>query len=140
MKKMIALTVVSIGCLTACGNQPMQTPAQVAAKACPPAQAAIASLQAIIGLPPTLISDLTKITPVVDDACIASVAITSDSLAALSITAFPALTSIVKSSPLSDEQKNTLIADLGIGQVALDLYIAVAPAAVQAEQTSAVTK
>lgn len=122
---MIATLCVAVLALAGCASSPTaptQTPAQIAAIACPEIEATIAQLQPLYAAQPPMAkqaAQLAAIEPKVQAACkLASIT----NLQELATALFPRVLSLVQSPPLTPTQVEAI--DIGVvaAQVALQAY------------------
>ncbi|WP_232464332.1 hypothetical protein [Burkholderia ubonensis] len=106
--------VASATVLAACGTQPVQTPAQVAAKVCPLLQAEIATLsQAGVFTGGAAATLNEKVAPAVGAVCSAGATVTEVNIQSISSAVAPLLVSIVKASGLPQSDKVTAVLVIG---------------------------
>jgi len=122
----IMAAVAIAGCVGGCSTTggATLTPAQIAARVCPPTQTAMTSLKALNGFTETEQSDLAKLTKGVDLVCGASSSIDVTSITSIANTTLPAIIVIVNSSSLSPEDKNKAITDITVAQIVFDAVMA----------------
>lgn len=133
MKKMllaagVALSVVLAGCN---GSAPVAklTPAQVAAIVCPSAKSELQTLQLAGVFTGGAADTLSKqVQPDVDAVCDIGATVTDAKLQTLVNAAFPLVTSIVKNSTLSDQDKAKAYLAIGGLQAVVNTNIALAAA------------
>ncbi|CBJ38358.1 protein of unknown function [Ralstonia solanacearum CMR15] len=136
MKKLIALCLVmSAALLAACattptdGQQPLPTPAQVAAQVCPSAQAVLTVLAMPGAVDAAVQADLASATPVVSAVCATGATVTALDLHNLASNGLPVLLKIVQASPLPDKDKQAAVLGVAIAQAALAPILAANTAA-----------
>lgn len=118
--------VLAMLAMTACAPmQPQgsaQSPQQIAAQLCPSVTIALMSLQSLEGLSAGDTAALDKISNIVTPVC-ATVAggglVAAMDLKTFASTYSPVLVSIVKSSSLATDQKNRILLDLAVAQIAI---------------------
>lgn len=118
--------VLMIMAMTACAPlQPSgatQSPQQVAAQLCPSVTIALMSLQSLEGISTADSLALDKVSNIVTPVCAAvaggGLVATSD-LKTFASTYSPLLNSIVKTSSLAADQKNRILLDLAVAQIAI---------------------
>lgn len=125
---LLAASLVALvsGCAT---TGAVQTPAQIAAQVCPPAQTAITSLQAVVGLSDEAKAKLADAAPIVAAVCSAGSSVNVADLKSLGASALPAVMAVVNASPLSDQDKTKIGIDLTVAQIVLSSVLAALPAA-----------
>jgi len=116
------------GCQTTPGA-PAQTPAQIAARVCPPITAGLVSLQAIPQLSASDLAGIAKVSPMVDLVCSSSATVNITNLQTLGNTGFPAVIAVVQSSGLDPDKKQRVIGDIAALQVIFDIVLAADPQA-----------
>lgn len=99
----LAISTIGLGMMTAgCQTSTVQTPAQIAAQVCPPAQAALAVLQTPGNtLSATAQSDLAKVAPMVAAVCSGAATVSTTSLQSLLSSGMPLLISILQVAGVS---------------------------------------
>lgn len=116
--------------LAACSTtgQAVQTPAQVAARVCPPVEVAIASLKQVNGMSDAALRALDEAQPLVNAVCAAGSTVDTVNLQMLANTGLPAIITIVKASPLSAQDQDRIILGVTTAQILLAATIAAWPA------------
>lgn len=98
---------------------PIQTPAQIAARACPALTVTVTNLQGLIGLSDAAQAQLAKAHQIVDVACGAGAVVDVTSLQALLASGIPALQDLVRNAGLPMDDANQLLIGLSVAQVVL---------------------
>lgn len=106
MKKLLCVLLVLL--VSACAtttttDQP--TPAQIAARVCPPLTAGLQVVQTAGVLDPRAAAELAIVVPLVEAVCAAGTAVDASNMQALGTTGVPALLKVIAASPLPDDQK-----------------------------------
>ncbi|VVE13275.1 hypothetical protein PCA20602_02749 [Pandoraea capi] len=122
-----AMLSLALGACSTTG-QSVQTPAQVAARVCPPVQIAITSLGQINGLSDAALRALDDAQPVVSAVCAAGATADAVNLQVLATTGLPAIIAVVKASPLSAQDQDRIIIGVTTAQILLTAAIAAWPA------------
>ncbi|MGK2829267.1 hypothetical protein ACSI5F_04060 [Ralstonia pseudosolanacearum] len=135
MKKLIVFCVaMTAALLAACattptgGQQPLPTPAQVAAQVCPSAQAVLTVLAMPGAVDAAVQADLASATPIVNAVCAAGATVTVLDLHNLASNGLPVLLKIVQASPLPDKGKQTAVLGVAVAQAALAPILAASTA------------
>lgn len=124
----MAMVVALIGLCAGCAsNAPKPlSPSQIAAVACPPAEAALAQFVVLAGtlkatdpLYAKVQSDLVKAQPVVEALCAKGSTISLDSVQAFAQTALPALGEILVGLPIPPAQQAQIQAGLVVAEIAV---------------------
>ena len=125
-----AATSLVAALISACATQAtnrtpaaVQTPAEIAAKVCPPVQAALSGLNALAGLPVDAKANLDAVTPIVAGVCAASATINLSNLQTLQQTALPTIINTVKASGMAVERQNSVILDITTAQIILSAVV-----------------
>jgi len=115
--------------LAACSStgQTVQTPAQVAARVCPPIEIAITSLQQVNGMSDAAVHALSEAQPVVSAVCAAGATVDTGNLQMLASAGLPAIITVVKASPLSAQDQDRIILGVTTAQILLTAAIAAWP-------------
>ncbi|QMV32432.1 hypothetical protein 8G_00038 [Ralstonia phage Hyacinthe] len=136
MKKLITLCLaMTAALLAACattptgGQQPLPTPAQVAAQVCPSAQAVLTVLAMPGAVDAAVQADLASATLIVNAVCAASATVTVLDLHNLAGNGLPVLLKIVQASPLPDKDKQAAVLGVAVAQAALAPIMAASTAA-----------
>lgn len=134
MKSLVMLLAAGLVALVAgCASTgTVKTPAQVAMQVCPPTQAAITSLQMLVGLSDDAKAKLADAAPVVNAVCTAGATVSVTDLKSFATTALPAVLVVVNASPMADDLKTKIGLDLTVAQIVLSAVIASLPADVPA--------
>lgn len=118
--------VLALLAITACAPmQPQgssQSPQQIAAQLCPSVTIALMSLQSLEGISAADTLALDKISSIVTPVCAAVAGgglVAAIDLKTFASTYSPVLVSIVKTSSLSTDQKNRILLDLAVAQIAI---------------------
>ena len=119
------LSFVLAACSTA--GQSIPTPAQVAARVCPPVEVAIASLQQVSGMSDTALHALSDAQPVVNTVCASGSAVDAINLQALASAGLPAIIAVAKASPLSVQDQDRIVLGVTTAQILLTAAIAAWP-------------
>ncbi|EON10622.1 hypothetical protein [Pandoraea sp. SD6-2] len=116
--------------LAACSTtgQSVPTPAQVAARVCPPVEVAVRSLQQVSGMGDTALRALADAQPVVNAVCAAGSTVDAVNLQTLASTGLPAIITVVKASPLSAQDQDRIVVGVTTAQILLTAAIAAWPA------------
>lgn len=107
------------------GSAPQKTPAQIASQVCPVVQPTLASLQALVGLQPSIVADLGVASQVVATVCTVGSAVTTGNLQAMAGQVFPAL--VAAAAALPKVQQNDTILALSAAQIILNGALALNP-------------
>jgi hypothetical protein len=129
---MVFVCASLIGCADI-GTQNAQTPAQIAAQACPAIQATLTTLQLLPGLPADAQANLALAVPVVNAACSVGATVDLSSLQALERTALPIMLDIAKAAALSAADQDRIVA----AQIILSTAVAIVDQAHPAKATPA---
>ncbi|VVE79442.1 hypothetical protein [Pandoraea sputorum] len=119
------LSFVLAACSTA--GQAVQSPAQVAARVCPPVEVAITSLKQVNGMSDAALKALDDAQPIVSAACAAGVTVDAVNLQVLATAGLPAIITVVKASPLSAQDQDRVIVGVTTAQILLTAAIAAWP-------------
>lgn len=124
--------------LAACSTtgQTVQTPAQVAARVCPPVEVAITSLKQVNGMSDSALHALDDAQPVVNAVCAAGATVDALNLQTLATAGLPAIIAVVKASPLSAQDQDRVI----LGVTTAQILLATAIAAWPSDQSTAAAK
>jgi len=137
MKNSLCGTLVfAVASLVGCADvaqQNVQTPAQIAAQACPPIQATLTSLQALTNLSETAQTNLALAVPIVNAACGVGATVDVSGLQALERTALPILSDLVKAAALSPAEQDSIVA----AQLVLSTAVMIADSTQSATQSTA---
>ncbi|VVD75410.1 hypothetical protein PHO31112_00814 [Pandoraea horticolens] len=116
--------------ITACSTtgQSVSTPAQVAARVCPPVEVAITSLQQVSGMSDTALHALADAQPVVSAVCAAGSTVDAVNLQTLASAGLPAIITVVKASPLSAQDQDRIVMGVTTAQILLAAAISAWPA------------
>ncbi|EON14858.1 hypothetical protein [Pandoraea sp. SD6-2] len=116
--------------LAACSTtgQAVQTPAQVAARVCPPVEVAITSLQQVSGMSDAALHALADAQPVVNAVCAAGSTVDAVNLQTLASAGLPAIITVAKASPLSVQDQDRIVIGVTTAQILLTAAIAAWPA------------
>lgn len=115
--------------LAACSTtgQAVQTPAQVAARVCPPVEVAITSLKQVNGMSDAALNALDQAQPIVSAVCAAGTSVDAVNLQVLATAGLPAIITVVKASPLSAQDQDRIILGVTTAQILLTAAIAAWP-------------
>ncbi len=115
--------------LAACSTtgQSVPTPAQVAARVCPPVEVAIASLQQVNGMNDTALHALTEAQPVVNAVCASGSTVDAANLQTLATAGLPAIITVAKASSLSAQDQDRIVLGVTTAQILLTAAIAAWP-------------
>lgn len=129
MKKLflIAVAFALTACASAPAGQAIQTPAEVAARVCPPVQIALVSLQGLVGLPIDVQANLAAAVPVVAVVCNSTATINSVDLKALADQALPIILQVVKISGMEADKQNEIVLGISAAQIVLATVIQTLP-------------
>ncbi|VVE69261.1 hypothetical protein PPN31119_03226 [Pandoraea pnomenusa] len=116
--------------LAACSTtgQSVPTPAQVAARVCPPVEVAVASLQQVNGMSDTALHALSNAQPVVNAVCAAGSTVDAVNLQTLANAGLPAIITVAKASPLSAQDQDRIVLGVTTAQILLTAAVAAWPA------------
>ncbi|MBN9116439.1 MAG: hypothetical protein J0I36_14510 [Pandoraea sp.] len=116
--------------LAACSTtgQTVPTPAQVAARVCPPVEVALASLQQVNGMSDTALHALSNAQPVVNAVCASGSTVDAVNLQTLASAGLPAIITVAKASPLSAQDQDRIVLGVTSAQILLTAAIAAWPA------------
>jgi len=128
-----------LGACTTTG-QSVPTPAQVAARVCPPVEVAIASLQQVNGMTDTALKALADAQPIVNSVCAAGSSVDAVNLQTLASVGLPAIITVAKASPLSAQDQDRVILGVTTAQVLLTAAIAAWPADIPAAASAPTAK
>lgn len=120
MKKMLYVALASAllaGCATT--GSKTQTPAQIAAVACPSLDAAVTQLHAMYALQPAMAKQAAQLATVQPEITAACAVATATSLQQLATVLLPELMSVATTPPLTPTQVETIDIALVAAQVAL---------------------
>lgn len=122
MKKFIQFLCFFVAsAIGGCANIQTQTPAQVAAKVCPPLTNTITGMQSLVGLAPVVIKALDDANKVVTPVCSADFSsVAGTDLKTMVKSSVPKLVAVIKMTNLSDDKKNEAILLVEATQVALE--------------------
>ncbi|WAL80938.1 hypothetical protein OYT13_13740 [Pandoraea sp. XJJ-1] len=128
--------------LAACSTtgQSVPTPAQVAARVCPPVEVAIASLQQVNGMSDTALHALSNAQPVVNAVCASGSTVDSVNLQTLASAGLPAIITVAKASPLSAQDQDRIVLGVTTAQILLTAAIAAWPQDVPTAATAPAAK
>ncbi|VVE06314.1 hypothetical protein [Pandoraea sputorum] len=121
-----AMILFALGACSTTG-QAVQTPAQVAARVCPPVEVAITSLKQVNGMSDAALQALDDAQPIVSAACAAGVTVDTVNLQVLATAGLPAIITVVKASPLSAQDQDRIILGVTTAQILLTAAIAAWP-------------
>ncbi|WP_394779082.1 hypothetical protein [Undibacterium sp.] len=132
MKKLLSvISVMTLLALAACSGVPQgqvaQTPADVAARVCPPVQVALVSLQALAGLPLEAQANLAAATPIVAAVCSSKGVIGTADLQTMASQALPILLQVARASGLEVAEQNQIVLGISAAQIVLASVIATLP-------------
>ncbi|VVE49187.1 hypothetical protein [Pandoraea terrigena] len=115
--------------LAACSTtgQAVQSPAEVAARVCPPVEVAVTSLQQINGMSEAALKALADAQPIVNSVCAAGSTVDAVNLQTLASAGLPAIVTVVKASPLSAQDQDRVILGVTTAQILLTAAIAAWP-------------
>ncbi|WP_353192091.1 hypothetical protein [Pandoraea pnomenusa] len=119
------ISLVLAACTTT--TQSVPTPAQVAARVCPPVEVAITSLQQVSGMSDAALQALADAQPVVNAVCAAGSSVDAVNLQTLASAGLPALITVVKASPLSLQDQDRIVLGVTTAQILLTAAIAAWP-------------
>ncbi|WP_087688023.1 hypothetical protein [Pandoraea sp. PE-S2R-1] len=115
--------------LAACSTTPQSapTPAQVAARVCPPVEVAITSLQQVSGMSDAALHALADAQPVVSAVCAAGSTVDAVNLQTLASAGLPAIITVAKASQLSLQDQDRIVMGVTTAQIMLAAAIAAWP-------------
>ncbi|BDD93556.1 hypothetical protein PanNE5_29960 [Pandoraea sp. NE5] len=115
--------------LAACSTtgQAVQSPAEVAARVCPPVEVAVTSLQQVNGMSDAALKALADAQPVVSAVCASGSTVDAVNLQTLASAGLPAIITVAKASPLSAQDQDRVILGVTTAQILLTAAIAAWP-------------
>ncbi|VVE55210.1 hypothetical protein PCO31111_05023 [Pandoraea communis] len=119
------LSFVLAACSTS--GQSVPSPAQVAARVCPPVEVAISSLQQVNGMSDTALKALSDAQPVVRAVCESGSTADAVNLQTLASAGLPAIITVAKASPLSAQDQDRIVMGVTTAQILLAAAIAAWP-------------